>query len=149
MTEELSDWEFVFRDSPLPDALDHSVVDAEWIGFYAKYPAELADTLAKDYRTFMECSWPLEMNVVFFDSPIVGMGCPHDFWRLFRALQPNCPIDPAPFQRLHDAVQQEDREQITRALTSVRYAIRFLFMWLEASDLWTHRPTKTEATLRE
>lgn len=117
--------------------------------YFAKYPAELADSLVKDAVRLMECEWRPFFSVSdLMNSP--------SWWRLFHSLLPECPLDPQVFIEFtagwfSSRIEPKkgggfkvnadwDHNEWRTYLEPVLVELRLFSMWLEATGRWEDRP---------
>lgn len=126
--------------------------DAAEVAYYTKFPAALADLMAE-----------VVVGLSYHEDPCIVFVWPWQngrlWWRLFSAMNPQCPLCPEPFLKLTDywwdelpnwdnITEEVKRDVYTSRVDRVRDEVCLFFMWLEATDGWG-RPSKEEAEAQE
>ena len=122
------------------------------VQFYAKYPAELFDELVHALVQLYEPGVAPRGDAKFlpFDSVLI---CSRSWWRVFKSLQPSCPLNIDVFVRFSDAwwgvlwpgggVQPNAEHRAVRR--ELAGEVELLEQWLTATGMHEERPSKMAA----
>lgn len=130
-------------DAVMQPHVDFYESEVELARYYARYPAQLADELADEYLEFLEHDRVAEID----DWMIyVSLFC-HDecWWRLFKSLQPHCPVNFKVFTDFHCAILEQDEGVFLEMRDhDLRRELVVLALWIDAKQLWNDRPSDEE-----
>ena len=143
-------WETLW-DAVYPD----TTAVADELSYYAKYPVELADKLARDIVMLQQGEKPF-----WFVSPLLNSD---EWWRVFKALHPGCPVKTDVFLKLSRGWFKGEVEDLDTGvgfnfdqdgeyqslLIEVADEVRIFGLWIRASGLWENRPSESESVDRE
>ena len=120
--------------------------DANAARYYANFPVVFFEQLTDEFMSYLKCD-----NVAAAKNHMmVAMYCCADeSWnRVFKSLQPYCPVDFKVFVDFDRAISDQDEDTYRRMLLGdVRYELRIFALWIEAKQLWEERPSDDDSRL--
>ncbi len=133
-------WQSIYG-TPLEDVAS----DLGYFHFYAEFPAELADEMARDLLYFesLTATEIQERWLAWYVSPLTQ---PIEFYRLLSSLLPECPTDFLAFGAILPALQADENAAVHDALQKARTELQLFWSWLEVTGLCSKRPNEEQTS---